>query len=365
VTRDREAYSVFCVECGKDVEGDEELRGGICVDCFLERNPAMVLPEVVDLVRCPTCGSSQGRGGWSAPTQAEGDPEEVVQQDVADAAEAAVEVLEDALVRSMDVTVRREARSAYSVHIDAKVAFMGQVVDAGGTVRVRVRGELCPVCSRRAGQYYEALIQFRGTADRPATEPELERARDFVLTELERLSSTSRDVYLVKEERMHGGLDFYISTQPAAAQIARGLTGLFSATSTSSTKLTGRKDGKDVVRVTHAVRLPELRRGDYVLLKGLLYRVLSASAKEATVDPASGEGKRRHLSRGERQELELVGDANSPEEAVVVSTSEGEVQVLDPSSMRTVDLPVPEGLVLEGRETVRVVRGGDQLYITD
>jgi nonsense-mediated mRNA decay protein 3 len=356
---------VFCVECGKDVETDDELRGGICVDCFLERNPAIQVPNVVDLVRCPTCGSSQGRGGWSSPSEAEGDADEVLQQDVGDAAEAAVGVVDGGMVRSMDMIIRREAKSAFFVTIEAEVGLMDQVVTAGGSTRVRVRGELCPVCSRRAGQYYEALIQMRGTGKRPATDSELERGRRYVLSEIDRLAAGSRDVYLVKEERMHGGMDFYISTQPAAAQISRGLAGIFSATVSSSTKLTGRKDGKDVVRVTHAVRLPELRRGDYVLLKGTLYRVLSASVKDATVDVAAGEGKRRHLARGDRQDLELVGDTDHPEEAVLVSSTGAEVQVLDPLSMRTVDLPLPKGYDLEGRETVRVVRADDQLYLVD
>lgn len=347
------------------METDDELRGGLCVDCFLERNQVMVVPKVVDLVRCPTCGSSRRKGTWSQPSEAEGDTEEVLQDDAADAAEAAVQVVDGSLVRSMDVTVRQEARSVFFVNIHAEVGLMGQTVEAEGGTRVRVRGEQCPICSRKAGQYFEALIQFRGTGDRPATDAELDRASHHVLVEIERLSAASRDVFLVREERIHGGLDFYISTQAAAAQISRGLAGMFSATPTSSTKLAGQRDGKEVVRVTHAIRLPELRRGDYVLFKGQLYRVLSASAKEATVDPAAGTAKRRHLSRGERGELRLVGDMDCPEEAVVVSSAGTEVQVLDPSSMRTVDLVVPPGYQLVGRVTVRVVRAEDQLFIVD
>lgn len=350
------------------METDDELRGGLCVDCFLERNEVIVVPKVVDLVRCPTCGSSHGRRGWSQPREAEGDEEdgdEVLHDDVVDAAEAVVQVVDGSRLRSMDVTVHREARSAFSVHIHAEVGLMGQTVEAEGGTRVRVRGEQCPICSRKAGQYFEALIQFRSTGHRPATDAEMDRARRHVHGEIERLSAASRDVFLVREERIHGGLDFYISTQAAAAQISRGLAGMFSATATSSTKLTGQRDGKEVVRVTHAVRLPELRRGDYVLFRGQLHRVLSASAKEATMDPAAGTAKRRHLSRGERGELQLVGDMDCPEEAVVVSSGGTEVQVLDPSSMRTVDLVVPPGYQLEGMVTVRVVRAEDQLFIVD
>lgn len=351
------------------MEDEGDLRGGLCVDCFLLRNPVMQVPGVVDLVRCPTCGAVHGRGGWSGPGRdggvgGEGE-EEAVQHAAATAAEDVVEVVEGGTVRSIDVRVRREARSVFSVDLTAEVEVMGEVVGAQANTRVRVKGELCPVCSRRSGQYYEALIQFRGAPDRPATDRELERARAYVMDELDRLSATSRDVFLVKEEGMHGGLDFYISTHSAAAQIARGLVSMFSASSGSSTSMAGRRDGKDVVRVTHAVRLPGLRRGDYVLLGSQVLRVLSASPKDATVEPAGGAGRRRHLTRGDRDSLVLLGDRDAPEEAVVVSSSEGEVQVLDPASMRTVVLLVPEGYDLEGRETVRVVRSEDALHIVD
>ncbi len=348
------------------MDDEDDLRGGLCVDCFVLRNPVIRVPEVVDLVRCPTCGAVHGRGGWSTSGDGAGpDDEEALRHDVANAVEGAAEVVEGGRVRSMDLGVRQEARAVFSVDLSAEVEVMGQLVGAQATTRVRVRGELCPVCSRRSGQYYEALVQFRGAPERPATERELERARNYVLEELERLSATSRDVFLVKEERMHGGLDFYISTQAAAAQIARGLVSMFSASSGSSTTMAGRKDGRDVVRVTHAVRLPELRRGDYALLGNQILRVLSATPKEATVEPAGGTGRRRHLTRGDRTSLVLVGDRDSPEEAVVVSSSDGEAQVLDPVTMRTVVLLVPEGYDLKGRETVRVVRSEDQLHIVD
>jgi nonsense-mediated mRNA decay protein 3 len=356
---------VFCVECGREVEDDDQLRGGICVDCFLERNPLMVVPEVMDLVRCPSCGATHGKGGWSGPGEVEDDPDRAMEEAAADAAEAEVKVMEGAMVRSMDLMVHREARTVFNVQIDARLGFMGQVVEDQVRTRVRVKGEQCPPCSRLAGQYFEAIIQFRGTADRPASTSELERARSYVLDEVERLSASSRDVGLMKAEEIHGGLDFYITSQPAAAQMARGLATKFGAASTSSSKLTGRRDGKDVVRVTHVVRLPELRRGDFVVLRGTLLRVVSASSKEATVDPAAGTAKRRHLSRGDLRDLELVGDHDCHEEAVVVSTSGSEAQVLDPMTMRTVDVRVPEGYEIEGRETVNVVRVEDQLHIVD
>jgi NMD protein affecting ribosome stability and mRNA decay len=102
-----------------------------------------------------------------------------------------------------------------------------------------------------------------------------------------------------------------------------------------------------------------------VAFRGTLLRVVSASSKEATVDPAAGTARRRHLSRGDLRDLKLVGDRDIHEEAVVVSTSGTEAQVLDPLTMRTVDVKVPEGFEIEGRETVNVVRFEDLLHIVE
>jgi NMD protein affecting ribosome stability and mRNA decay len=115
--------------------------------------------------------------------------------------------------------------------------------------------------------------------------------------------------------------------------------------------------------VTHIVRLPTLRRGDIVHLKGEALRVLSASRKEVSVEPAAGEGRRRHLSRGDLDLLELLGDVDATEEAVVVSSTEIEVQVLDPVTFKTVEIPIPQGFDLTGRETVSIIRREETLFL--
>jgi nonsense-mediated mRNA decay protein 3 len=345
---------------------DEGLRGGLCLDCFVERNPVLVAPDVVDLVRCPSCGSVRRHGQWSPPgdpRRSEEEEEEALRQAVMDATEDALGIVEGGLIRNADIDVRRESRGTFVVTAMAEVGLMGGVVSGEVVSRVRVRGEVCPTCSRMAGSYYESLIQFRGAKGRPATPEELEEARRLVEEEVVRLSSVSRDVGITNMEEQHGGLDFYLTSQSAGAQIARSLSSRFNATSSSSTSVAGRKDGKELVRVTHAVRLPELRRGDFVMLRGEPFRVVSATDKEATVDPPVGTGKRRRLTRVERTELRLVGDSTASEEAVVVSTSGPEMQVLDPVSLRTVELAVPPGFDPGGRETVLVLRVEDELFL--
>jgi len=277
--------------------------------------------------------------------------------------EDALQVVDGGLVRSMQIRAHPETPSIYRIDVDAEVAFMGQVVPAQASTSVRIKGEMCQPCSRRAGMYYEAVIQLRGTKDRPATSDELDRARTFVSDEINRLGAQSRKVALIRIEDLHGGLDFYLTSNSAASQVAKSLCGMYNASSSTSTTMAGRRDGKEIVRVTHLVRMPELRRGDYVMLRDQMLRVVAARPKTVAVEVAGGVGKRRQLGRAEQQQLKFVGDAASAEEAVLVSATDKEIQVLDPVTLATVDVKLPEGYEVVGRETVLVVRTGDTLFL--
>jgi nonsense-mediated mRNA decay protein 3 len=363
---------MFCVECGRELKEEEELLGGICLTCFNERHPAIQLPPIIDLVRCPHCGAVYLRGGWRNVPTVDADGGGHVSSEVGSAVPAveaavgeALSVVEHGTLRDTAIQVRPEDSRAYAVEVTAEVTIAGEVVSHVAATRVRVRGEMCPVCSRRAGSYYEALVQFRGDPGRPATTEDLREAEVLVGSELERLSEASREVFLVKQEERHGGLDFFISTQAAGAQVARTLAQRFNAAVSTSTSMAGRKDGRDLVRVTHAVRMTDLRRGDYVMLKDELLRVQTARSQTATVEPAAGEGRRRQVARDDRSRLVVVGTDQDVTEAVVVSESPGELQVLDPVTLKTVELRIPPGYVRGDDETVRVLRVEDSLHLVD
>ncbi len=356
----------FCVECGKEV-GDEDLRGSVCRECFLEKHSPAEAPAVIDLVRCALCGATLRRGVWKdVDASLEGADEEVVTRDaVANAVEDTLTLIEGGLLHSVDYDMVNEGKAALLVDAHVRVGFMGSDVEQLVTSRVRIHNEVCTVCSKRVGSYYEALVQFRGTRERPPTQDELDEAAALVEHEIARLSVASREVSLSKTEELHGGLDFYISTHAAGAQLARTMCARFNATSTTSTTMSGRKDGRDMVRVTHSVRLPDLRRGDYVMAKGQLMNVVSATSKEAKLRPAAGEGKPRRVSREDRAQLRFVGDASAPEEAVLVSKGDNDIQVLDPVTYRTVDLSIPKGYDPAGLETVRVLRLEGELHLVE
>jgi nonsense-mediated mRNA decay protein 3 len=213
------------------------------------------------------------------------------------------------------------------------------------------------------GSYYEAIVQFRGAKSRSATEADLAEARGLAEGEGARLEAASREAHISKVEELKGGLDFYVSTQSAGAQLARVLASRFGAAISTTTTLAGRKEGRDLLRTTHLVRMPDIRPGDYVLFDGELHRVQSSTDKDALLAPVPGEGRRRTVSRSDREGLVLVGVESDVVEAVVVSSSPGEVQLLDPKTMRTVEIRTPPGFTFEGRETLGVLRREGRLMI--
>ncbi len=366
---------MFCVECGREVDSEDALAGGLCIDCLAQRAPLVRLPPILDLVRCPTCGAVKDRGTWHLPGPPKGrerahdaqdgdDDDARLEDAVTQLAEHSLEVIDQGRVVSVGLRVLREDRNVFVVDAQAEVAIAGGTAGQEASTRVRVRREACDVCSRRSGNYYEAIVQFRGARARPATDGDLEEAASLAHDESTRMEAASRDAYIVKvEEPRRGGLDFYMSTQSAGAQLARALASRFGAAVSVSTTLVGRKLGKDVLRTTHIVRLPDMRSGDYVLFDGQLMRVLSATEKDALLEPAVGEGRRRMVSHDDRASLVLVGPRDAVEEAVVVSSSPGEVLVLDPVTLQTVELRLPKGYDVANRETVGVVRHEDRLLL--
>jgi len=385
---------MFCVECGREVGDGGAIVGGLCLECFLERNPLLKVPEVIDLVRCPHCGAMKARGGWREPEGPVSGPKghrkgrsrkarrdaaagaaaaavdddgaadgESMRLAVTGAVEESLELIEGATLRSLAFNVVQEDRRSFIVGIKAELAMCGETVTQDLETHVRLRPESCPVCSRRMGSYYEAIVQFRGARSRPATEADLAEARGLAEGEGARLEAASREAHIVKVEELRGGLDFYVSTQSAGAQLARVLASRFGAAISSTTTLAGRKEGRDLLRTTHLVRMPDIRPGDYVLFDGALHRVQSSTDKDALLAPVPGEGRRRTVSRSEREGLVLVGVESDVVEAVVVSSSPGEVQLLDPETMRTVELRTPPGFKLEGRETLGVLRREGRLMI--
>jgi nonsense-mediated mRNA decay protein 3 len=226
---------------------------------------------------------------------------------------------------------------------------------------VHVQRSTCTRCGRRAGGYYESIVQLRaqGRALEPDEVARAGEAIDRVLADLHRHGDL--DSFLVKGEEVKGGFDFYLGTVHAGRAIGKALAQEMGALVRETASLVGRgKDGIDLYRVTVSTKLPHARVGGFVALEGRLHLVASMGPKVATLLDLE-DHRRRARPRADLDDAATVAPREAGR-AVVVSESERELQLLDPWTLRTVDVVRPPGFPA-GRASVRVVRSQERLWL--
>ena len=268
---------MFCVECG--AEGP--VYQGVCASCFAKKHPLVEPPANVDVPRCAQCGAFHFRSGWSRVDL-----------------DAAIPLLLREKVRALPpyehVTfthvAREEDPNNYFLTVKAAGRFedLRQVQDFH--VRLRIKPSVCDPCAKQAGHYFEGILQVRAE-DRDLTPAEMRAVRTLVLSRVERGRDEGGD-FLSRMEEMHGGLDFYVSTNALGTRLAKEVADAFGGTVTSSPKLYGQRQGKELYRVTTLVRLPAFGVGEVVRHKGALAEVVALRPFVELRDLVAGETRR-------------------------------------------------------------------------
>ncbi|MFQ6106436.1 MAG: 60S ribosomal export protein NMD3 [Thermoplasmata archaeon] len=328
------------MECGKEGKTYENL----CAECFDKRHKLVHVPGTVDITVCAHCGAHQRGANWARVDKLEA---------VRHAIEGVVEVDTAAQLDVLDVELHEEDER----NIAAELLFIFKIDNTEfrreGRTRVRLKRGVCNICSRQRGLYFEAILQVR-PSEGEANEDLIERARETVLQEIERAAD---EVFISKEERVHGGLDFYLSNRAAAKAISKLLQSKFGGEVTTSSTLAGRKNGKDVYRMTYLFRFPAYEEGSVLKIGEALFQVVSVGPPIVLADLATLRERAvpaSTLKSARRADAEVLT-------AIIVSRDEREVLVMDPESMRTVTLLRPPG-VDEDAEEMTIVKTPDGVF---
>lgn len=339
---------MFCVECGRE----EELIGSLCRECYSKKHAIASLADHVDLMLCAHCSAMESEKGW---------------EDVGSMREAVEAAIEQALIlskgaRVTDTKIQVSQKDERNLQVDVGLLLVieGKEFERKLSTIVRLKRGSCPQCSKKQGNYYEAILQVRGPGRTlpELTETEVER---FVKDRVASLRKSSRDVFLSKVERVKGGLDFYFSTIPAARTIARDIENSMCAEYKESSSLWGRRDGKDIYRMTFMVRFQGFAPGDVIEHDSRLYYVKGMSGGMVrVVDVEKGEARAIRLK--DPGECTLVKSRSQILKAVVVTDRDEELQLLDPETMKTLDVRKPPGFSRKG-EQVRLLKTSTGAFV--
>ncbi len=236
----------FCVVCGRT---GRSLTDGLCPECAADRTVLVSLPERAEIVVCPGCGARRSGAHWERA----GSPSVPTVDDLA----PFLRVHPEAGVRSVRWEEVSSTGTVRELLGHATVRFRGTERELDLRFSVRTVSMSCPECSRRSGRYYTAVVQLRGPADGRREKPPQLRARlDALWSEvLKEAPAEWRKAISWREERPEGWDCYLLETIPARS-LGRLAKQRFGATTKESASLVGRKDGRDLYRVTVCVRFP-------------------------------------------------------------------------------------------------------------
>jgi nonsense-mediated mRNA decay protein 3 len=210
------------------------------------------------------------------------------------------------------------------------------------------------MCSRESGGYFEAIIQIRA-AGRFPTEEERRRCSAIARDSMESMRKKGDRLAFISEAlELKEGIDLYMGSMNASRQVCRLIINELGGSFSESPTLVGMKDGKNLYRITFAMRLPEFRPGDVIRFRGRIIQIRSSGKK---VNGISLEDGSRFISTPEdlkgAEKIANLGDAVF---TVLVSIEENAILVLDPETYETVAIKKPMSFSAEAGSEIPVLK---------
>lgn len=245
--RNRTKWTMFCPKCGKQTE---EFFESVCEDCF-RAEITLLEPRDLDVslgvcTHCGTCFKGNERTSI----------EVVVEDSVRRAIGKKYGYGSAIVIKELKTELNENGRRA-RVFLVAQAEIGGLKIEEQEEITVILKRETCERCSRIAGGYYVGIVQIRADGRIP-TDDELVTAEEIAY------SSLGEEDFVSKEQMLKEGLDIYVSSAEYGRRISRAIVKKLGGSFSESQKLYGRKDGRDIYRVTFAVRLPGFKPGEVV-----------------------------------------------------------------------------------------------------
>ena len=335
--------SITCPKCGTECD---KLFDSVCRDCFFETFKLIDLPLVLHVKICSSCGAYFHRSRWENI----GNLEEVVLK----AVENALFIHDEAGDVELYLEPKEITPYIYMVRAEVDAIVKGEPVHAETATEVRVQRIACDMCSRESGGYFEAIIQIRA-AGRFPTEEEKRRCSAIAREAMESMKKKGdRLAFISDYQEQKEGIDLYMGSMNASRQVCRMIISELGGSFAESPTLVGMKDGKNLYRITFAMRLPEFRPGDVIRFRGRIIQIRSSGKK---VNGISLEDGCRFLSTPEElkgvEKIANIGDAVLP---VLVSIEENAILVLDPVTYETVAIKKPMFFNAEAGSEIPVLK---------
>jgi nonsense-mediated mRNA decay protein 3 len=339
---------MFCVECGKE---GPIFQKGLCPQCYIKSTTFTHGPSILSIIQCSKCGLFKYKNTWVSYTT-----QEIILQLIKDTYKINPELKE----RSYRLDCNPiETQFPCTVTISGKLQDI--TVEETHQLQIRITRMVCDVCSKQYGGYYEATLQIRAT-DRKLTTEELHSVQEMIehMVAAEH-SKGNRRLFITDTVEEHGGLDFYLSERGSAYMLARKLQNMYGGDLKQSSSTVGMREGRELTRITILLRLPAYQTGDFIKIENDYYRIQKLTAQKVYLINLKN-WEETTMESKDMKKFHVYPSKDYLQEAIVVSQSPTELQIMHPQSYKNDEIIKPKKQTISSK-TVTLVRLDDTLFL--
>ncbi len=280
---------------------------------------------------CSGCGARYTRGKW---------------EDFGNIDDIVIKTTEDALLvhqSAQEIEIYIEPRALtpylYRARVEVDAIVIDRLFHKELETEVRIIREACDMCSRISGGYFEAIVQIRAT-DRNPEDNEKKRCEEIADDVLKRMRlKGDRMAFISNTSEVKEGIDLYIGSANAARHICKEVNSQLGGRFSESETLQGRKDGKDMYRVTFSLRLPKFMKSDIIEYKDKIIEIRKFGKKVTGTDIQTG--ARFTADPHEVDDAKLISKKKDLPITTLVAIENDDLMVLDPDTYETVTIKKP------------------------
>ncbi|MBT4060309.1 MAG: hypothetical protein HOE69_08430 [Euryarchaeota archaeon] len=334
----------FCVLCGAEGELTTER---LCIPCFKQRTTLSKLPETVQGYRCPKCMMYLHAKRWGHHT------DEEYQEGLIE------EVLEvDGRTNALGIAMLHQPIDDRNTRISVQVSgFIEEIeFETIHSTMVRISNAVCPTCTRKAGNYFEATVQLRSSGRRLG-EDEVKAVRTTFDNYIDSIDPDPL-FFINNEGDVPGGYDMVLGSKALARGWTKHLLRKFGGTSKETNSIVGRKDGEDLTRLTISYRKPAFDIGDVIRRKDRYWLIYSWQ-KEGAVITAVDRQERTGLTWRDLEKTTVVSRYVEQIDVELLNRDSSAAEFMDTNDwkVKTVSLPYDDDGI---QSSIRIGFIGDE-----
>ena len=208
----------FCFLCGKKTEN---LIKGYCEECYNKEFKLIESPKEISLTVCSKCNRIKHKNKWK---DSEID-----------------ELLKDKIkILGKNVGIRIEKNDVLHIFAKGYLNYSKKLKEEKHDIILKLNKIVCSDCSKRFGDYYEAILQLRG---------EVSEIMDFIDDQV------IKEKKIYRLERVKNGFNLYLVDKHFANTLSNVLKKRFNVKVKKTFKLITRREGKDIYRSVILVRI--------------------------------------------------------------------------------------------------------------